>query len=329
MQRPAFHNSRNTAPIVQQLTLLPKPLSESLTVFDVGMNNGDDSAYYLSKGYKVIAIEANPILVERGRERFRKEIAAGQMVIEAVGVCDRPGKTPFWINETRNVFSSFDRDRASRGIAQCYSVDVECVTFDTLLKKYGTPFYVKLDVEGAEAHCIASLGSIGIPKYVSVEAEGLECLLLLWELGYRQFKIVDQMRHNSRFPNFTNENVLSRSAKRMCGYADRLKNRAINTAFPRGSSGPIGEDTFGTWQSLEEVAYNWLHHYFGCKRRGTLNPDSWYDFHAKASRGSSLESINNTRIRSAVRKMPRPPSLPRLDKQQRKCRFTEKLWPSD
>jgi hypothetical protein len=116
-----------------------------------------------------------------------------------------------------------------------------------------------------------------------VEAESLEHLLLLWELGYRQFKIVDQMRHNSRFPDFTNENVLSRVAKRSCGYADRFKNRLAKVTFPRGCSGPFGEDTSGRWQSVEEVAYNWLHLHFGYNNRGSLNPNSWYDFHAKAT----------------------------------------------
>jgi FkbM family methyltransferase len=317
MQHPARYSSRSITPSFQQLTLLPKSTPESLTIFDVGMNNGDDSAHYLSNGYRVIAIEANPVLVERGRARFREEIAAGQMVIEAVGIGDRPGRIPFWINETRNVFSSFDRDRATRGIAQCYSVDVECVTFDMLLKKYGVPFYVKLDVEGAEAHCLASLRSFGIPKYVSVEAEGLECLMLLWELGYRQFKIVDQMRHNSRFPNFTNENLLSRSAKRMCDYADRLKNRATKAAFPRGSSGPVGDDTIGTWQTVEQVAYNWLHLHFGYKNRGSLSPESWYDFHAKATRQSSRECTGyKTRIRAGAKKAARPLPLSRSDKRR-------------
>jgi len=250
------------------------------------MNNGDDSAYYLSKGCKVIAVEANPILVQRARVRFRAEITSGQMVIEPLGIWDHPGKIPFWINEERDVFSSFDRTRASRGGMKCRSVDVECVTFDTLLKKHGVPYYLKIDVEGAEPHCLTSLQSIGLPKYVSVEAESLEYLLLLWQLGYRQFKIVDQMRHNSQFPDFTNDNVFSRLAKRACKFADRFKNRAFRVAFPRGCSGPFAENTSGSWQTLEEVAYNWLHLHFGYSTRGSLSPDSWYDFHAKATRVS-------------------------------------------
>ena len=255
----------------------------SRCVFDVGMNNGDDSAYYLSKECKVIAVEANPLLAERARERFSAEIISGQMVIENLGIWDPPGKIKFWINEERDVFSSFDRRRASREGMKCHSVDVECVTFDTLLRKHGVPYYLKLDVEGAEPYCITSLQSSELPEYVSVEAESLEYLLLLWQMGYRQFKIIDQMRHNSRFPDFTNENLVLRLAKSVSGYGDRFKNRVFRVAFPRGCSGPFAENTPGRWQTAEEVAYNWLHLYFGHSRRGSLNSDSWYDFHAKAS----------------------------------------------
>jgi len=31
-------------------------------IYDVGMNNGDDCEYYLTKGYRVVAVEANPAL---------------------------------------------------------------------------------------------------------------------------------------------------------------------------------------------------------------------------------------------------------------------------
>jgi FkbM family methyltransferase len=272
------------------------------TVFDLGMNNGDDSAHYLSRGYRVIAVEANPILVQRARERFQAEIAAGRMVIESVGVWDHNGKGIFWINEERSVFSSFDHARASRDGNRCRSVEVECVTLNALVKKYGLPNYLKLDVEGAESHCLESLRSIGLPEYISVEAEKLEYLLLLWELGYRLFKTVDQMRHNSRSPAFTNDTAFSRLAKQMCAYADRFRNRVFKVTFPRGCSGRIGESTAGSWHTFEETAYDWLHLYFGYKDRGSLSADSWYDFHAKASpvsidayRGTGLTTVARSR----------------------------------
>jgi FkbM family methyltransferase len=42
-------------------------------IYDVGMHNGDDTAYYLRRGFRVIAIEPNPALVATAAERFRRE----------------------------------------------------------------------------------------------------------------------------------------------------------------------------------------------------------------------------------------------------------------
>lgn len=280
MQSPAILGSEKT--LVSSKRQFERARSGTHIIFDVGMNNGDDSTHYLSKGYQVVAIEANPILVERGRARFQKEIAAGQILIECVGIVDQPGKIPFWINDERDVFSSFDRARAGRNGMKCHPIEIECVTFDKLLTKYGVPYYLKLDAEGAEPYCLKCLQPTSLPEYVSVEAEDFEYLVLLWHLGYRQFKIVDQMRHNSRFPDFGNDNMFSRAAKRACWYADRFKNRFSRVPFARGCSGPFGEETPGTWQTFEEVAYNWLALHFGHHKRGTLNHFSWYDFHGKA-----------------------------------------------
>ena len=256
--------------------------SKARLIFDLGMNNGDDCAYYLSEGYAVVAIEANPNLVQSARERFRQEISDRRLVIEWVGIVDQPGNIPFWICDERDVFSSFDATRAGRRGLKCHSIEVECVTFDTILKKYGIPHYLKIDIEGAEPYCLKHLPPTHLPQYLSLEAEDLQWLVLLQQLGYSEFKIVDQMRHNSSFPDFSNTTVFSRSAKQICWYADRLKNRLGRVPFRRGSSGPFGEQTPGEWQSFQEVASNWLHMRLGHCKRGTLNRYSWYDFHARA-----------------------------------------------
>ncbi|MGE5755797.1 MAG: FkbM family methyltransferase [Planctomycetaceae bacterium] len=249
-------------------------------VFDVGMNRGEDSAHYLSKGFRVVAIEANPNLVEQARGRFQKEIAAGQLVIEGVGIAEQNGQATFWINDENDDFSAFEREIAGRRGMACHSVNIECVTFDSLLQKHGVPYYLKVDIERADRHCIECLQASDLPRYVSIEAHELDYLMILRGLGYRHFKIIDQMRHNSTLPNFSNENLFSRTAKRVCWYADRVKNKG-KTNYPPGGSGPFGDDTPGQWQSLEEVAYNWLHFHRGYHKRGNLNRRSWYDFHAK------------------------------------------------
>lgn len=54
-----------------------------------------------------------------------------------------------------------------------------------------------------------------------------------------------------------------------------------NWAFPIGSSGPFGEKSFGEWQTLDQVAYEFLHYTNHRVHRGRLNHSGWFDFHAK------------------------------------------------
>jgi hypothetical protein len=63
------------------------------------MNNGDDTAYYLSLGFRVIAIEANPELVANAKFRFLREIMAGRLTLASVGIAEEEGQFPFWICE--------------------------------------------------------------------------------------------------------------------------------------------------------------------------------------------------------------------------------------
>jgi len=45
----------------------------------LGMHNGDDTAYYLARGYDVVAVEANPALCASAGKRFAPEVAAGRL----------------------------------------------------------------------------------------------------------------------------------------------------------------------------------------------------------------------------------------------------------
>jgi len=49
------------------------------TIFDIGMYDGADTAYYLQSGYKVVAIEANPDLIKSAEKRFVKPISSVQL----------------------------------------------------------------------------------------------------------------------------------------------------------------------------------------------------------------------------------------------------------
>ena len=54
-------------------------------IYDVGMNDGDDTAYYLHEGYRVVAVEVDPTLIEQARERFAGPIREGHSRSESRG----------------------------------------------------------------------------------------------------------------------------------------------------------------------------------------------------------------------------------------------------
>ena len=109
-------------------------------IYDVGMNNGDDTAYYLSLGFRTVAIEANPQLVAQAKLRFAREIASRRLIVLNIGIADREGELPFWICETNSRWSSFDRAYASWGNSPHHQIQVPCARFETILAQYGDRF---------------------------------------------------------------------------------------------------------------------------------------------------------------------------------------------
>jgi FkbM family methyltransferase len=201
-------------------------------IFDIGANHGEDTAHYLSKHFRVVAVEANPVLAETCRNKFAAAISGGQLFIESVGIAEKTGIQQFWVNDTNDAFSAFDKNIAARS-GKYHAIDVPCISFADLLSKYGVPFYLKIDIERADFHCLLSLDPADLPKYVSIEAHELEYLFILWRLGYRKFKVIDQMRHNSRLPNLSNENPILRTLKpELCTRtADRVRPETQRTIW--------------------------------------------------------------------------------------------------
>lgn len=63
-------------------------------IFDVGVHNGQDTAYYLKKGFRVVGVEASPEICRVLRQVFANEISDGRcMLVEAaVSSTSGPGK---------------------------------------------------------------------------------------------------------------------------------------------------------------------------------------------------------------------------------------------
>ena len=279
-------------------------------IYDVGMNTGDDTAYYLSRGFKVLAIEADPTLCASAAARFRDPIEQGRLTVLNLGIAATPGTLDFWICESRSVWSSFNRSIASRDGSPHHSVPVPCQTFDWVLRRYGTPYYLKIDIEGNDRLCIEALEAGDLPRYVSIEVGDVDRVVeRLAALGYTGFKAISQFNF---FPlqvppvaeavRFERWDRLSRGqslvARALCRVYGRRRISGVvrgsrqkgDWTFPEGSSGPFGEETLGRWLGAQEL-HDTYHHYFQLFQRGERTPfwgesnySFWVDLHARMGR---------------------------------------------
>jgi FkbM family methyltransferase len=242
-------------------------------IYDVGLHNGDDTAYYLSKGYRVVAIEADPTLAEDARKRFEKEIAAGKLTLLNIGVGPTEETAQFWISESQREWNSFDKNGACREGSPCYPIEVQCTRFKNILSKYGVPYYLKIDIEGHDRYCLEDLDPDDTPVYLSAEMSSLDQLIILSRLGYDAYKCITQNNHTQLvYP--------SSGLYRHGPAADKGGERNSNQwKFKFGSSGPFGEETDGEWQTLEECAFAWLAYLLGLTTYGMAGVGTWFDVH--------------------------------------------------
>lgn len=162
-------------------------------IFDVGCHRGDDTAYYLAKGFDVVAIEANPVLHRACELRFATELAAGRLRLLDVCVSDVREPVRFFIN-SNDGWSSFVEPIGTRG-GQFEAIELMAVPLDQLIAEFGVPHFMKIDVEGAEARLLrALLRCPAPPTVIALEVDFYvdDPITDLELLGYDRFRIIRQ-----------------------------------------------------------------------------------------------------------------------------------------
>jgi FkbM family methyltransferase len=213
---------------------------ESDLIYDVGAHKGEDTDFYLKKGFRVVGIEANAALHRLVTEKFARFERAGQLRLLNIAISREDGPITFYENESVSVWGTTSPDWAlrnqKRGTRSVETV-VQGRRFEHVLREYGVPYYLKIDIEGADLLCIEALQRIADrPKYVSLESSitSWDSLLhefkLLRDLGYRWFKVVNQLEVAQQVPP---------NPPREGPYVRHM--------FPDGSTGLFGDEAPGVW----------------------------------------------------------------------------------
>lgn len=162
-------------------------------IFDLGLYEGQDSRFYLDKGFRVVAVEAHPEYADRARISFAKEIEAKRFFLIERAVWSKADETITF--HMQGAQSSAFKEAADLNAP---SKPVECLTttLNQLVSAYGTPYYLKVDIEGADAIVVDQLRSLERkPAYTSIETDQPKAIIELAEIGYSQFQIVNQEYH--------------------------------------------------------------------------------------------------------------------------------------
>lgn len=263
-------------------------------IYDVGMHKAEDTEFYLQKGFRVVAIEALPTFCEAASVRFPRQVDRGELTIVNGAVSGSPEPVRFYVN-TNSDWGTIQQDRSDGweklGFPAVEVMEIPSVSMAEVIQEHGVPYYLKVDIEGADMLCLeALLAQEGRPRYLSMESTKTSWRDLVAEfdmldrLGYSRFKIVAQhLVPKQRCPYPSREGT----------YSDR--------SFERGSSGLFGEEAPGRWMSrrwaLAMYRFIYLRYFLygdtGLLRRHRmlllprlglrllLGPAGWYDTHAR------------------------------------------------
>jgi FkbM family methyltransferase len=277
-------------------------------VFDLGFHRGEDVAFYLHRGFDVVAVDADPRLVAEARRAFAGDVASGRLeLVQAAVVGRAAGDLEFHLSKN-TVWNSVDSRVSAREGMYDAPVVVPTIDLPALIDRYGVPYYCKVDLEGADIAAVESLSRVDeLPRYVSAETECLAegevadaatataTLDRLRSAGYERFKLVDQRSLTVLEPGRSFYPVVEPFhppvEPRRLSVLDPLLNpyrrnerrlaRRFGHRFPHGASGPFGPDLSGEWLGYDTARETLLFHrseYYAMSK--AVSYGFWCDWHA-------------------------------------------------
>ena len=245
-------------------------------IFDIGMYDGAYTAYYIECGYRVIAVEANPKLVDDAKRRFVTHIASGQLTCVNAAISTNGEDVNLTLSGhdlgSSSLYGDWIANKQPIG-----AITVPGVTLHQLFERYGVPEYMKVDIEGADRLCVLALTFDTRPAFLSFEvgADVDELLSYAAKIGFQRFKIINQ----DSFRELANQRCLYDRVvyrlMRYMGYCEPLKIRRAGRFFVAGhSSGPVPWQSDGAWRSVDATRSR-LH-----EARALNSLSGWYDIHA-------------------------------------------------
>jgi FkbM family methyltransferase len=164
--------------------------------FDIGAHVGNRVRCWVRLGARVVAVEPQPDLVRVLRLLYGRYPAV-TIVPEAVG--RECGRAPLWVSERHPTVTTLSREWAQRvgpgpafrGVEWREAGEAPVTTLEDLIRRFGEPAFMKIDVEGLEQDVLAGLArpvaALSFEYLAPAKDSALACVDCLEGLGRHRY----------------------------------------------------------------------------------------------------------------------------------------------
>lgn len=187
--------------------------------FDIGANIGNFTKENINNATQIICIEASPStfkILQKNLKEFKHVTCLNY------AVSDTKNDTVTFYQSSYNTLSTLNKnwlisERSRFGNQTSISeIEVKTISIDKLIKLYGIPSLIKVDVEGAENIVLKSLTQ-KVPLLCFEWAaewlnENIECVEYLTKLGFFKFDIQlhDNYTYHPQSFNYTKDSLIEK-----------------------------------------------------------------------------------------------------------------------
>jgi FkbM family methyltransferase len=175
-------------------------------IFDIGAYDGHKTAAFLEMAGKVVSCEPDQHNFRTLRIRFRNRRSS--VILENKALSDQSGTETFYVHHAGSAFNTLnpkwkqlleadDVSRWNEKIEFSTEVNISLTTLDQLISQYGSPYFIKIDVEGYELTVLKGL-SKKIP-FISFECLLPDCKTELLACLDHLYYLDDKVLFNSAY----------------------------------------------------------------------------------------------------------------------------------